>query len=219
MRINKYLAQATSLSRRSADTAILAGRVLLNGKAPGQGAQVEAGDAVSLDGKIVSADVAIQTIMLNKPVNYVCSRDGQGSKTVYDLLPDEYQTLNTVGRLDKYSSGLLLLTNDGPLANELTHPRYDKKKIYEITLNVPLPPLQQQMINDYGVQLPDGPSKLQLEKMDDEGRAWRVVMSEGRNRQIRRTFSALNYTVVTLHRTHFGVYALGTLAEAGIKKV
>jgi 23S rRNA pseudouridine2605 synthase len=219
MRINKYIAQATSLSRRSADTAILAGRVLLNGKPPGPGAGVEAGDVVMLDGKVVSADVAIQTILFNKPVGCVCSRDGQGSKTVYDLLPEEYQSLNTVGRLDKYSSGLLLLTNDGPLANELTHPRYDKKKIYEITLNVPLPPLQQQMINDYGVQLPDGLSKLQLEKLDEEGRAWRVVMSEGRNRQIRRTFSALNYTVVTLHRTHFGAYSLGTLAEAGIKKV
>ncbi len=169
MRINKFIAQATSLSRRSADTAIEQGRVMLNGKLPGQGAQVEPGDTVIVDGKVVSADVAITTIMLNKPVGYVCSREGQGSKTIYELLPEQYQSLKSIGRLDKYSSGLLLLTNDGNLANELTHPRYDKKKIYEITLNVPLPPLQQQMINDYGVQLPDGPSKLQLEKWTTKG--------------------------------------------------
>ncbi len=199
MRINKFLAQATDLSRRSADTAILEGRVLINGRLPGQGDQVSPGDIVTLDGKTVASSEVKLMIMINKPVGYVCSRDGQGSKTVYDLLPEEYQSLNSVGRLDKYSSGVLLLTNDGDLANELTHPRYDKKKIYKISLNVPLPPLQQQMINDYGVQLPDGLSKLTLEKVDESGRDWRVIMSEGRNRQIRRTFSSLNYTVVTLH--------------------
>jgi 23S rRNA pseudouridine2605 synthase len=219
MRINKFIAQATGLSRRAADAAIDEGRVLLNGHTPSPGAQVGETDTVTLDDKPLSVQSEKLTIMLNKPVGYVCSRDGQGSRTVYDLLPPQYHELKPIGRLDKFSSGLLLLTNDGQLANELTHPRYAKQKTYKISLNRPLEPLNQQMINDYGVQLPDGVSKLTLEKVDEKGFDWRVRMSEGRNRQIRRTFSALDYTVNTLHRTHFGSYTLGDLKPGETKEV
>jgi 23S rRNA pseudouridine2605 synthase len=149
--------------------------------------------------------------MLNKPVGYVVSRDGQGNPIIYELLPAEYQALKPVGRLDKDSSGLLLLTNDGQLANELTHPRYAKTKVYEIALDKGLEPLHQQMINDHGIELEDGNSRLQLEKLDEQGKAWRVTMSEGRNRQIRRTFAALGYEVINLRRVQFGAHALGAL--------
>ncbi len=213
MRINKYIASASDLSRRAADVAILEGRVLINGQPALAGSQVGELDAVTLDNKPVFADQKLVTIMLNKPAGYVVSRDGQGSKTIYDLLPPEYQLLNPVGRLDKNSSGLLLLTNDGALANKLTHPRYAKIKIYEVRLNQPLAPLHQQMINDRGLTLEDGLSKLQLEKLEDNGLAWRVSMHEGRNRQIRRTFNALDYTVRRLHRTSFGAYGLGELSK------
>lgn len=216
MRINKYIALASPLSRRAADAAVLAGRVQINGKPADAGSQVNALDVVSLDGKPIFVDQKLQTIMLHKPVGVVVSRDGQGAKTVYDLLPPEYQHLNPVGRLDKNSSGLLLMTNDGALANELTHPRYAKIKLYEIRLNQPLAPLHQQMINDRGLTLEDGLSKLQLEKLDDTGYAWRVTMHEGRNRQIRRTFSALDYTVTRLHRTQFGEYCLGDLPKGAL---
>lgn len=219
MRINKYLALATQLSRRGADAAIAEGRVLINDHSADTGSQVGALDVVMLDGEPVFADKKITTIMLNKPVRYVVSREGQGSKTVYQLLPEQYQHLNPVGRLDKYSSGLLLLTSDGTLANELTHPRYAKTKMYEIALNQPLAPLHQQMINDRGLTLEDGLSKLGLEKLSDDGVQWRVTMTEGRNRQIRRTFSALDYTVVGLHRTHFGSYTLGQLPSGEFKQV
>ena len=84
-------------------------------------------------------------------------------------------------------------------------------KEYEIALDVPLEPLHQQMISDYGVQLEDGPSKLQLEHLDDDRKTWKVLMHEGRNRQIRRTFSALGYTVTKLHRIVFGYYLLHDL--------
>ena len=217
MRINKYLASGTNLSRRAADAAVLEGRVQINGQLAQSGSQVAALDMVTLDSKPVFVEQTTQTIMLNKPFGYVVSRDGQGSKTIYDLLSAEYQDLNPVGRLDKNSSGLLLLTNDGVLANELTHPRYAKVKIYEVGLNEPLAPLHQQMINDRGLSLEDGLSKLQLEKTDDAGYQWRVTMSEGRNRQIRRTFGALDYTVKRLHRTQFGPYILGDLAKAKTK--
>jgi 23S rRNA pseudouridine2605 synthase len=84
-------------------------------------------------------------------------------------------------------------------------------KIYEVSLNKSLEPLHQQMISDYGIQLEDGPSKLSLERKDDSRKNWTVTMHEGRNRQIRRTFTALGYIVETLHRTHFGAYNLDTL--------
>jgi 23S rRNA pseudouridine2605 synthase len=213
MRINKYVALATGISRRAADTAIQAGRVLVNGGQPQPGQDIAAEDWVTLDGRRVDADVSIQTIMLNKPTGYVCSRDGQGSKTIYELLPPDLHHLKPVGRLDKYSSGLLLLTNDGQLAHELTHPSRQKNKIYEVTLNKPLQPLHRQMIQDHGILLTDGLSKFQLERQKDgDETKWIVTMHEGRNRQIRRTFSALDYGINRLHRTQLGKYQLGMLA-------
>lgn len=213
MRLNKFIAQATGLSRRSADAAIEAGRIRVNGQAPELGQPVTETDVVTLDGQPITPSVKTDTIMLHKPAGYVCSRDGQGAKTIYDLLPPEYQPLKTVGRLDKDSSGLLLLTNDGQLAYELTHPKFQKTKIYKVRLHKALEPLHHQMITDHGVMLDDGPSKFQLAKIDGEGREWQVTMREGRNRQIRRTFSALGYTVRKLHRVQFGNYQLGKLKQ------
>ncbi len=219
MRINKYVAQATGMSRRAADTAITARRVLVNGEVPEPGYDVRETDQVTLDSDVITPDVNIQTIMLNKPVGYVCSRDGQGSKTIYDLLPAELHHLKPVGRLDKASTGLILLTNDGQLAHQLTHPTYRKTKIYEITLDKPLTPLHRQMITDHGVQLDDGPSSFTLERLNDDDLSWQVSMQEGRNRQIRRTFAALGYSVVLLHRIHFGSYQLGQLATGTIREI
>lgn len=212
MRINKYVALCTGMSRRTADAAIAEARVLVNGEVPTSGYAVKDDDTVTLDGTpITPADKT--TIMLNKPTGYVVSRDGQGSRTIYDLLPEQYHHLKPIGRLDKDSSGLLLLTNDGDLANELTHPRNRKLKIYEVTLKQSLQPLHRQMISDYGVQLDDGPSKLELERRTDDNRDWIVKMSEGRNRQIRRTFDTLGYEVIKLHRTHFASYHLADLGS------
>ncbi len=211
MRINKFLAQATSLSRRSADKAVRDGRVTVDGQMAMNGTEVTEASQIKLDGQTVEASTAKTTIMLNKPVGYVCSRNGQGSQTIYDLLPKQYHHLNPVGRLDKDSSGLLLLTNDGDLANQLTHPRYAKTKRYEVRLDKPLQPLHQQMIADYGVMLEDGKSRFAVSRLDTAPDAYEVLMTEGRNRQIRRTFHALGYTVTHLHRTHFGPYVLSDL--------
>src|ERR1700750_464886 len=118
MRINRFIALATGLSRRAADQAIAEGRVAVNGIPPQPGQQIKSSDSVTLDRLPITPVVNTVTIILNKPVGYVCSRDGQGSKTVYDLLPPELRHLKPVGRLDKDSSGLLLMTNDGKLAHE-----------------------------------------------------------------------------------------------------
>lgn len=220
MRINKYIASGSSLSRRAADAAIAAGRVTINGREASPGSVVEQGDEVRLDNRSITPSVKRVVLILNKPVGYVCSRAGQGSQTIYDLLPPEYHSLNPVGRLDKNSNGLLLLTNDGTLAHELTHPSRQKIKVYEVALDQPLQPLHRQMLSDHGVTLDDGPSKFELERLiESDDTQWKVIMSEGRNRQIRRTFAALGYEVQKLHRTHFGPYALGDLASGTTQTV
>jgi 23S rRNA pseudouridine2605 synthase len=209
MRLNKYIAAATGLSRRAADTAIAEDRVRINGKSPSAGQQVLDGDIVTLDSRPITPPVNTMTILLNKPAGYVTSRAGQGSRTVYDLLPENLHTLKPIGRLDKESSGLLLMTTDGELAHQLTHPSFQKTKVYEIRLDTSLQPLHRQMISDHGVALEDGVSKFAIERMvEGDGLQWRITMYEGRNRQIRRTFAALGYTVTKLHRTHFGKYQL-----------
>ena len=129
---------------------------------------------------------------------------------LFRSLPEQYHILKPVGRLDRESSGLLLLTNDGDFAHSMTHPKFYKTKRYEVQLDRPLEPLHQQMISDHGVQLPDGPSKFSIMRLDG-AKQYEVIMHEGRNRQIRRTFDALGYTVILLHRTDFGNYSLGKL--------
>lgn len=208
MRINKFVAQATGLSRRAVDAAIEAGKVDVNGMVAYPGQQVGADDTVTLDKRPITPGVKTITLILNKPVGYVVSRDGQGSQTIYELLPTEYHILKPIGRLDKDSSGLLLLTNNGQLAHEMTHPSFQKEKVYEVELDKPLTSSDQTAIES-GVELEDGVSRLGLGR---RGAAWTVTMSEGRNRQIRRTFAARGYRVVKLHRTQFGPYVLGELA-------
>lgn len=207
MRINKYLAQATGISRRTADKYIEWGRVKVNNKDIQSGYDVTEGDIVTFDGETVAPTTSKQTLIFNKPVDYVVSRNGQGNKTIYDILPEKLHHLKAVGRLDKASSGLLLLTNDGELAQKLTHPSYQKAKIYEIELYIPLKPVDKQMI-EKGIQLEDGLSKF---KISGNNKNWQITMQEGRNRQIRRTFSKLGYTVAKLHRTSFGDATLGDI--------
>lgn len=213
MRINKFLAHATGMSRRAADAAISEGRVAVNNMPVTPGMSIDEKDQVTLDNRAITPNVKNLTIAFHKPVGYVCSRAGQGSHTIYDLLPAEYHHLKPVGRLDKDSSGLLLLTNDGELAHRLTHPSYQKLKVYEVTLDKPLEPLHRQMISDHGIALDDGSSAFELSRLtDNDDTGWQVRMKEGRNRQIRRTFAALGYEVQRLHRTNFGEYQLGQLS-------
>lgn len=219
MRINRFIAASTGMSRRAADSVITSGRVLVNGKVPQTGQDITDADVVVLGGERLRV-APTQTILFHKPAGYVTSRDGQGSRTIYELLPPELHHLKPVGRLDKNSSGLLLLTNDGELAQELTHPSHQKIKMYEVQIDKPLQPLHRQMITEIGITLDDGPSKFMLERITEgDDRDWRVTMHEGRNRQIRRTFEALDYGVKRLHRTHFGSYTLNNLKPGELKKL
>jgi 23S rRNA pseudouridine2605 synthase len=215
MRLNKYIALATGMSRRAADTAIAGGRVSVDGTTARLGQEIQPPNRVTLDNTMLAPPAETQTILLNKPVGYVCSRNGQGSKTIYDLLPETLHHLKPVGRLDKDSSGLLLLTNDGQLAQQLTHPSHQKDKVYVVILDKRLTPDDRQRI-EKGMRLDDGMSVLKFHPRPEAksplaARTYEVHLHEGRNRQIRRTFAAAGYQVTKLHRSHFGSYALGAL--------
>jgi pseudouridylate synthase len=209
-RLNKFVALSLGVSRRKADELIEKGKIIVDGQPAKLGQQISKVNHVSYNGNSLKIQDK-KLIALNKPVGYLCSRASQGGvPTIYELLPKSLHHLKPVGRLDKDSSGLILLTNDGDFAHQMTHPSFYKIKRYLVTLDQPLQPLHRQMINDFGVQLPDGPSRLTLERQHDgDDRRWIVQMSEGRNRQIRRTFAALGYIVAKLHRTDFGSYSLG----------
>ena len=210
LRLNKFLAERLGVSRREADELIAAGKVTINGQKAIIGNKIDRTSKVCYNNKLIPFDTDFLYIAFNKPVGYVCSRHAQGpSPTIYEILPKKYHNLKTVGRLDKDSSGLILLTNDGDFAYQMTHPKFHKEKVYEVELDKPLEPLHQQMISDFGVMLEDGPSKFMVVR--DDGK-YIATLTEGRNRQIRRTFAALGYKVVKLHRTQFGKYELGNLA-------
>ena len=253
IRLNKFLSERLGVSRREADELISQGKIIVNNQTAILGTKIDSTSKVLYNNKIVPFENNYQYLAFNKPIGYVCSRRAQGSApTLYDLLPKEYQKLKTVGRLDKDSSGLILLTNDGDFAFQMTHPKFRKTKLYEVELDRPLEPLHQQMISDYGVMLDDGPSQFKIIKKEPElslsrdsrsaavrelarsphgdGRERRdprettvpvlynVILAEGRNRQIRRTFASLGYKVTKLHRTQFGKYELGKLKPGEYKE-
>lgn len=219
MRVNVYVASATGLSRRAADKIIADGKVLVNGLPAQRGQEIDIKDEVTIEGRTIYLPEKTLSIILNKPRGYVTSREGQGSKTIYDLLPAHLHSLKPVGRLDKESSGLLLLTNDGQLAHKLTHPSFQKDKVYEVSISKPLSRIDLKKISNDGVLLEDGASRLRLSPLSDNKLEWQVTMQEGRNRQIRRTFSALGYGVVRLHRIQFGEYKLGNIINGALRQV
>lgn len=240
-RLNKFLALSLGVSRRQADDLIEQGKITINDTTATLGARFIEGDIIKCSGQVVSSR-DIKLIALHKPVGYICSRRRQGdTPTIYELLPTNLHNLKPVGRLDKDSSGLILLTNDGDFAFRMTHPSFVKQKRYHVALDSPLQPLHQQMISDFGVMLEDGGSRFMIERVtrheatdelqgegvdvsnslrDSTGGAspsYIITMTEGRNRQIRRTFSALGYTVTKLHRTNFGNYSLGDIKPGEYK--
>lgn len=215
IRLNKFLAEHLGVSRREADILIEAGKIRVDGVKAIIGTKIDEKSTIYYNNKKIPFKIEYDYIGFHKPTGYVCSRRAQGqSPTLYELLPAKYHHLKTVGRLDKDSSGLILLTNDGDFAFQMTHPKFRKNKTYIVKLDRPLTPLHQQMISDYGVMLDDGPSQFKIVKNDASSKTpnqYYVFLTEGRNRQIRRTFAALGYHVTMLHRISFGKYELGDL--------
>lgn len=222
MRLNRYIATYSSLSRRKADALIESGKVVVNRRPAHNGMDIGHEDTVVIDGhRLLPIKRESITVMLNKPVGYVCSREGQGSPTVYDLLQKRMQHLNIAGRLDKDSSGLVILTDDGMLLQELTHPSYNKEKIYEVAVDEPLKKADLDRIKT-GVNIGDTRvSRFHIEPCSNNNHpnCYLVTLTEGRNRQIRRTFEVLHYSVLFLHRIKLGPYALESLPEASFQEV
>ncbi len=215
MRLNQFLAKHTSLSRRSADEAITDGRVIVNGKLPEMGQQFNESDVIELDG-VPLKQLKTTTIMLNKPIKTICSKVQQGNvATVYSLLPEELQHLTYVGRLDKDTSGLLIMSNDGDLIQAVTHPSHQVVKQYEARLPRPLRDQDLRALQA-GVELEDGISKLEV---SGKAREWLIKIHEGRNRQIRRTFEALGYELDRLHRSKVGKLTLSNLKTGEYKEI
>lgn len=210
MRINQFIAASTDLSRRAADSAVADGRVAVNGQTASLGTPVGEHDSVTLDGALLTPRATHTYIALHKPAGYVSSRARQGADpTAYELLPAHFKTLRIAGRLDRDSSGLLVLTDDGNFIQALTHPSADKSKVYEITLESPISAEDIGRLQA-GVKLTDGLSRVAVKNA--QGKHLTVSLGEGRNRQLRRTLGALGYTVVRLHRLSMGHLTLGDLA-------
>jgi 23S rRNA pseudouridine2605 synthase len=214
-RLQKYLSRTGIASRRKCEDLIRAGRVTVNGQVASLGQKVIGSeDQVRLDGELVSDTERLVYILMNKPRGVLSSLKSQGGyPTVIDLL-DIKERVYPVGRLDLDSQGLLLLTNDGDLANRLSHPRYGHEKEYRVLLNRP-PDASQLKAWRKGVVLSDGkrtaPAKVYLEKNQGE-RAWlRVTMRQGMKRQIRKSAQVLGLHVNKLVRVRFGNLKLNGL--------
>ncbi|MBA3386826.1 MAG: rRNA pseudouridine synthase [Verrucomicrobiota bacterium] len=210
MRLNRYLAAAGVGSRRHCDELIAAGRVTINGRVCTDFAYQPAGtDHVKLGAKMLRAQRRLD-ILLHKPAGFVSTRtDPNARDTIFDLLPANMPRLFNVGRLDAQSEGLLVLTNDGDLAQRLTHPRYKVDKEYEVTLDRAWDAAQAAKLL-HGVML-DG-QRAKLERVySTKPLQVRVVLRQGINRQIRRMFYEIGYEVKRLVRIRVGTLRLGEL--------
>ena len=220
VRLNKYIASSGTASRRGADELILAGRVKVNGKVvqtPGSSVETS-NDTVTVDGKKFVPVSKFTFIMLYKPKGCITSvSDDKGRKTVYDYIDAEVPHLVPVGRLDYDTEGLLLLTNDGELVNRLAHPSGEVPKTYLVRAEGQFPEHLLAKLRK-GVEI-DGVltkrSKVKLLEQGDTEAKLSVTITEGRNRQIRRMFEAVERNVVFLKRVAIGDLRLGGLSRGG----
>lgn len=222
-RLQKALARAGFGSRRSSEELIAAGLVTVNGRVATLGDKVDPDhDRVRLRGIEVNLDPNVRYYALHKPVGVVTTmRDPQGRPNVRDLLPAEGPRVFPVGRLDKDTEGLLLLTNDGDLANKLTHPRFGVEKEYLAEVEG-RPAARHLAALRRGVDLDDGPARAVsvriVDARDDRGQV-RLVMTEGRKREVRRLLAAVGLPVRRLVRLRIGPITLGRLASGAVREL
>ncbi len=234
IRLNKALADAGVCSRRRADELVFAGRVRINGtpaESPGQ--RVLPGDTVSLDGRVIrlKEESAVPCwLMLNKPVRIVSTAsDPEGRETVIDLVPEPWRQrrLFPVGRLDFFSEGLILLTDDGELAHRLTHPRWHLSKVYhvlvrpergEASVSAALSLMRRGMILSEGDRLAPVDVRV-LPSSSSRGLLLEMVLHQGLNRQIRRMCRDVEFTVLRLKRVKEGPLELGSLPPGRVREL
>jgi 23S rRNA pseudouridine2605 synthase len=206
IRLNRYIASSGICSRREADTYIKAGLVSVNGEIITQmGTKVSPNDVVRYNGEKIKTDRPVY-MLLNKPKDYITSlRDPHATKTVMDLVKNACkERIYPVGRLDRNTTGVMLLTNDGDLTKVLTHPSHNKLKIYHVGLNKPLSGADMKKIRE-GITLEDGFIKADSISYTDphDKRLIGIELHSGRNRIVRRIFESLDYSVKKLDRVYF----------------
>jgi 23S rRNA pseudouridine2605 synthase len=200
MRLNAFLARAGVASRRHADELIKAGRVTVNGEPGELNTDVGAHDRVAVDGREV-APQGLRYVLLHKPAGVLTTaRDPRGRPTVVELVPDEPRVV-PVGRLDADTTGALLLTNDGPLAHRLAHPRYGVEKTYVAEVEGDPDDEALQRLRD-GVELDDGPTAPAVARRLGPARV-ELVLHEGRKHQVKRMLAAVGHPVTQLHRSAY----------------
>jgi 23S rRNA pseudouridine2605 synthase len=218
VRLNRYLSQCGVASRRGAEEIILGGRVSINGHLITELAtKVLPEDKVVVDGSPVRAETPV-VLVLNKPKGYLCSRgDKQDRMTIYDLLPLKYQNLHHVGRLDKDSEGLILLTNRGDLSHRIIHPSQGAEKEYEVVVDQALnPDVMAKLVK--GMMTEEGFARAERTWMDGDYRA-HIVLKMGLKRQIRMMLYYLGYEVTRLTRIRIGWLKLHGLARGAYKEL
>lgn len=207
MRLNKYLAHCGIASRRAADTLIMQGHVTVNGTVVQEmGYKVKQKDVIVFKGKPIKPVDKLVYILLNKPRNVLCtSSDEKGRKTVIDIIAQKVpERVYPVGRLDRNTSGLILLTNDGELTKKLSHPSHKVPKVYQVTLDKNLSLTDMEQIRT-GITLEDGEIKADsLHFIEGESkREVQIELHSGKNRIVRRIFESLGYEVVKLDRIYY----------------
>lgn len=222
VRLHKFLAQCGVASRRKCEALIAAGKVQVNGVVITElGSTIQPGrDRIALDG--VEVRVApLVLLLLNKPRGVVSTMsDPQGRRCISDLLTPRYRHCFPIGRLDFESEGLVLITNDGALAEVMLHPRYELERVYRVKVHERIPDRALQQL-ERGVKLIDGPARAKVLHVEDvpDGCWVELSVREGRNRLVRRMFDKVNHPVEQLIRIAHGPFRLGSLRPGEIRKV
>lgn len=221
-RLNKYIASSGLCSRRKADELIESGVVQVNGKKVTElGYSVQNKDKVFVNGKIIHP-VKHEYYRFYKPAGYITTSDDEkGRKTIYDLLPENLHHLKPVGRLDRESTGLIILTNDGDLINDLTHPSVKVPKLYRVAINGKI--TQNDIDKMYkGIEIePNKMAYAQVDvlEVDNTHTVMEILLYQGLNRQIRRMFEYLGFEVVSLKRIQHAIFNLDGLKRGEFKPI
>lgn len=221
-RLNKFIAASGLCSRRKADELIESGKVIVNGKIVTElGFQVSEKDKVFVDKKPVRPK-KLEYYKFYKPAGYITTADDEkGRKTIYDILAENYQTMKPVGRLDRESTGLLIMTNDGDLINELTHPSIKVPKVYIVTINGKITQNHLEQMAK-GIEIEKDKTayaECAVLEISNKSTMLQVVLYQGMNRQIRKMFDFLGFEVVTLKRIQHATISIDGLKKGQIKPI